>query len=235
MNNKIKCLCGKEYEEKKYKKHLTKCDLFIERFKNFDCKISILLGEYLQKKENFIYVRFLLKRYLKLIDKKIKKLLEIEDINKTNERENTVQNETEKLENTPKINGITPKEDRHNINIQEKDNKIYEKPGGETYNNTPGNENYTKNNENDNKYCNNNTNNNNYNQNYNMITPNPDQYKYYNNKNSENNCNNKNNDNENNKQNNIFNFVFDFGKNYLSSFFNVNKMNEENVYSDKNY
>ena len=46
-NNKIKCICGIEFDENFCKKHFKKCRQFINKFNNFDYKISKLLEEYL--------------------------------------------------------------------------------------------------------------------------------------------------------------------------------------------
>ena len=69
--NNIICLCGNEFNKFEFKKHYKKCKLFFERFKNLDMRISFLLNKYLSIKENIILVRFLFKRYINLIDKKI--------------------------------------------------------------------------------------------------------------------------------------------------------------------
>ena len=70
-NDKIKCICGIEFEEKFFKKHFRKCRLFINKFNKFDYKISILLEEYLFDIKNIFIIRYLMKRYLILIDKRI--------------------------------------------------------------------------------------------------------------------------------------------------------------------
>lgn len=72
MNNDyIKCICGNEFKNKEFKKHFKKCNSFIKKFNKFDLKISLLLDEYLYNKENLFLIRFLFKKYLKKIDKKI--------------------------------------------------------------------------------------------------------------------------------------------------------------------
>ncbi len=102
--NRINCLCGENFGEKELKKHIRKCTLFLYRFKIFDYKISKLLEEYLSDKKNLFLVRFLFKRYLKLLDKKIKKYLkekEIEDLIKiqnTNNNEEKESSSSEKSE-----------------------------------------------------------------------------------------------------------------------------------------
>lgn len=76
----IKCLCGKIYTEAKLKSHIRKCPPFLKRFKIFDFKIARILEEYFLKDDNIFLVRFLFKRYLKLIDHKIKKKYKNEEI-----------------------------------------------------------------------------------------------------------------------------------------------------------
>jgi len=72
-NDNIRCLCGKEFDEKNFAFHCKYCKLFLKKFTNFDFIIARLLEEYLYNKDNFIIIQFMLKRYLKLIRKKIKK------------------------------------------------------------------------------------------------------------------------------------------------------------------
>lgn len=74
MNSKIKCICKKELDINSFKKHFKKCKLFLQEFNKFDFKISILLREYLINKNNCFLVIFLLKRYIKLIEKIINEL-----------------------------------------------------------------------------------------------------------------------------------------------------------------
>ena len=102
--NNIKCECGIFFKAKAFKKHFKNCNLFIKKYIKFDYKISRLLGEYLLNKENLTLVRFLMKRYVKLIEKKI------------------IENNKEK-NNKNNIN-------EYNI-INQKENNIYEKPGNE--------------------------------------------------------------------------------------------------------
>ena len=220
-NHKIKCLCGEDFEEKKYKKHFIKCNPFIAKFEKFDYKLSILLEEFLQDKGNYIYIRFLLKRYLKIIDKNIKNIEK--EINIKQDIRNKIQKD--KYENSSTINGITPVEETLNGNKTTTNETINENetPGKETYNETPGNENYNEDNQNNkNDYKEKSYDKSNI-QKESWITPNINLEKVYNNKNYINYDNNTNNNNENNKNNNLFDYVLDFGKNYLSAFFNTNK------------
>ena len=87
----INCLCGETFSEKELKKHIRNCSIFLYRFEIFDYKICKLLEEYLSDKKNLFLVRFLFKRYLKLLDKKIKKYLkekEIENLIKISNNKN---------------------------------------------------------------------------------------------------------------------------------------------------
>ena len=76
----IKCLCGNIFMEAELKKHIRECPPFLKRFKIFDFKIAKLLEEYFLKDENIFLVRYLFKRYLKLIKHKIKKKLKNKEI-----------------------------------------------------------------------------------------------------------------------------------------------------------
>ena len=76
----IKCLCGNIYTETKLKSHIRKCPPFLKRFKIFDFKIARILEEYFLKDDNIFLVRFLFKRYIKLIDHKIKKKFKNKEI-----------------------------------------------------------------------------------------------------------------------------------------------------------
>ena len=89
MNTAIKCLCGIEYKNIDFKKHFKKCKIFTKYFKEFDLKISILLKNYANNKENLLIIKFLFKRYIKLINNELKKFKNNDnnidkDINKDN-------------------------------------------------------------------------------------------------------------------------------------------------------
>ena len=75
MNSKIiKCLCGNNFKEKQLNSHIKVCQLFLKKFTIFDYKISSLLQNYLSDKENIYLVKFLFKRYIYLINRKIKRI-----------------------------------------------------------------------------------------------------------------------------------------------------------------
>ena len=95
---KIECLCGKKYGENILKKHIKECALFRKKFELFDFKISKLLQQILFEKKNLFLVRFLFKRYIKIINHKIK---EDENTNNTNTIINDYEyEETKTPENT---------------------------------------------------------------------------------------------------------------------------------------
>ena len=72
-NDNIRCLCGKEFDEKNFTMHCKYCHLFLKKYTKFDFIIAGLLAEYLYDEENLFIIKFMLKRYLKLIGRKIKK------------------------------------------------------------------------------------------------------------------------------------------------------------------
>ena len=70
----ILCKCREKYTEAKLKMHIVKCKLFLEEFRLLDLTISRILEKYLiNKKDNIVLVRFMLKQYIKILDSKIKK------------------------------------------------------------------------------------------------------------------------------------------------------------------
>ena len=71
MNKYINCLCGKEYKENDFKKHFQKCRLFKEKFNKLDSNLSILLKINSNTKEDLIFLKFLLKRYIEIIENKL--------------------------------------------------------------------------------------------------------------------------------------------------------------------
>ena len=81
--NNIKCLCGNEFNKSEFKNHFRNCKIFFNRFKHMDMRISLLLNKYLAEKENIILVKYLFKRYIKLIENKIN-LDNLSEIHKNN-------------------------------------------------------------------------------------------------------------------------------------------------------
>ena len=68
----IQCVCGTKYDKKEFKKHYKNCCKLLEKFKDFDFKISQLIKKY-YKLKNASIIQFLLQRYIKLIEHKIRK------------------------------------------------------------------------------------------------------------------------------------------------------------------
>ena len=99
MDENINCLCGGEYTQKDFKKHYTFCNVFKERFSNFDLKMTMLLKN--NTKEDLLFIQILLKRYIKIISnllnenygyKKNKFNDEINNYNYCNKNQNFIKN-----------------------------------------------------------------------------------------------------------------------------------------------
>ena len=71
--NKIKCMCGETFNGNDFQNHLGKCQQFKAEFKEFDSKFGELLKAYSEPKEKLLIVRYLLKLYIAIIEKKLKK------------------------------------------------------------------------------------------------------------------------------------------------------------------
>lgn len=122
MNENIKCLCGRDYDKIEFKKHYKECEMFLDKFNDFDVKISMLLKSYCYNKEDLLYIKFLFKRYIKLIDYKIKSfqnddimMLEINNIINDNSFENQKKN-ISRNNSKDKLNN----NNNNDINIQKK-------------------------------------------------------------------------------------------------------------------
>ena len=76
----IKCECGKLYQEKDFKIHFKKCKKLLSKYEEFDYNITNLLKKYIISKESLHIVKFLLKRFIKIIDYKLKKIFNIQAI-----------------------------------------------------------------------------------------------------------------------------------------------------------
>ena len=72
-SNNIICVCKKSMTEPEFKTHYSKCVDFINNFKNFDIQLGELLKSYSEPKENLFIIKFLLKQYINVLEKKIKK------------------------------------------------------------------------------------------------------------------------------------------------------------------
>jgi len=70
---KIKCICDQKFSEEELAKHYLLCIPFKSQFKEFDSIFGKLLKSYSIPKERLLIVKFLLKQYANIIDKKLNK------------------------------------------------------------------------------------------------------------------------------------------------------------------
>ena len=68
LEKEIKCVCGIIYENDEFGKHIKKCEKFIETFSDFDSKISKLIKNYSNPKEQLLIIKFILNRYINILD-----------------------------------------------------------------------------------------------------------------------------------------------------------------------
>ena len=137
MNEKnIKCFCGNEYTENDFKAHFKKCELYINNFKELD----LLIIKYLKNYDSLL-VRFLLKRYIKLIESKyIKNESDSQNnINLNNNNNKNINNDNiknnnhylnpniKKIDYMININSIPKEKSNKNINISLDNLKIEKK------------------------------------------------------------------------------------------------------------
>ena len=71
--HKITCSCNQQFTEEEFTKHYSSCHIFKSNFKDFDKNFGELLKSFSEPKERLLIVRFLLKQYINVIDKKLKK------------------------------------------------------------------------------------------------------------------------------------------------------------------
>lgn len=77
MNNEeIKCECGNSMNIKEFNSHFIFCEQLINKYKDFDFKLSQLLKLNLNS-NNILIIKFIFKKYIKLLDSKLKNLSEI--------------------------------------------------------------------------------------------------------------------------------------------------------------
>ena len=74
MNEVFKCYCEREFNKNNFEKHFKACKLFRDKFIIFDNKMTLFLKYYLKTKKDLCNFKFLLKRFIKLIDYKIKNI-----------------------------------------------------------------------------------------------------------------------------------------------------------------
>ena len=239
----IICKCGNKFKKKIFKKHYKNCQSFINKFNKFDFYISNLLKEYLFDKDNLLLIEFMMKRYIKLIEKKIKeynngiytKNLDKklgETINETpvcntlSDNTNSDKFEKELFDCTNNINDfINIDKIDNNCNVPKRDNS-YTPMDDNSLN--PKNSNYFTPNPNIDIVQNNDNNNNNYeNNNYNN-NENDQNYKNDYNENDD-----ENNNENNNNENDVIDYLLDFGKNMTSLFLNLNNNSiQEQLYNN---
>ena len=117
----IQCICGNKYDKKEFKKHFKNCCKFIEKFKDFDFKISQLIKKY-YKVKHAIIIQFLLQRYIKIIEHKIRKYQEdnsdfnIRKIQSYEKKNKNIENETKLINPFYVIDDII-KYNKNNLNI----------------------------------------------------------------------------------------------------------------------
>ena len=86
---KYKCACNKEFTEKEFEKHFSNCILFKKQYKNLDNSLADVFKKYFISPETKKIGIFLLKLYIKVIEKKLNK-------NKNNNSVNEFKNDTDK-------------------------------------------------------------------------------------------------------------------------------------------
>ena len=111
-NDNIKCICDNIFEMNNFKKHFRKCPKFLKKFENFDYKMQFLLKSTVTK-EVIHLVRFLLKRYIHLIDNIILK----NNQNFENKQKDVIESEIKDVENN-----INEKEKK----LKDNNNKNYD-------------------------------------------------------------------------------------------------------------
>ena len=70
---KITCECRLKFNEEEFERHFSSCQPFKLKFKEFDSKFSQLLISYSEPKERLLIIKFLLKQYIYVIDKKLRR------------------------------------------------------------------------------------------------------------------------------------------------------------------
>jgi len=119
MNSKtIKCICDNYFIEKQLNSHIKVCHHFLKKFTIFDYKISSLLQNILSDKKNIYLVKFLFKRYIYLINRKIKRIQKDKNI----KEEKITKNPDEIIINKPSQPNI-----EENINKNKNDINFYAK------------------------------------------------------------------------------------------------------------
>ena len=72
LAKEIKCVCGVILEDNDFSIHIKKCEIFREAFSDFDNQISKLIKSYSKPKEQLAIIKFILQKYVNILDKKIR-------------------------------------------------------------------------------------------------------------------------------------------------------------------
>ena len=72
LEKEIKCVCGVILEDNDFSIHIKKCEIFREAFSDFDNQISKLIKSYSKPKEQLAIIKFILQKYVNILDKKIR-------------------------------------------------------------------------------------------------------------------------------------------------------------------
>jgi len=72
LEKEIKCVCGTIYENNDFNQHIKKCEQFREVFTDFDNQISKLIKSHSNPKENLVIIKFILKKYVDILNRKIR-------------------------------------------------------------------------------------------------------------------------------------------------------------------
>ena len=70
---KLKCVCGQKFSNSEFNKHFSDCQLFKEKFRDFDNQIGKVLAAYSQTKDELLLARYLLNMYSLVIERKLEK------------------------------------------------------------------------------------------------------------------------------------------------------------------
>ena len=124
--SKIKCCCKNLFDKNVFKEHFKTCNLFKEKFKDFDCKLSLLLKDY-NNIEDLNLIKYLLRSFIKLINYKLEKYKKKEKKEEEGESnyEFDKKKETTKILNKININSIRNPNKNIIIETKESNNEYY--------------------------------------------------------------------------------------------------------------
>ena len=117
----FKCICGNNYNEKSFEKHFKICNKYKNNFIDLDFKISLYLRKY-----NPLLVKFLLMKYIELIDHNLKRNEGFEkEINITNDQTTKeIDNNNINKKNINFKNNINNKSNENNYEVKYNNNNI---------------------------------------------------------------------------------------------------------------